>query len=149
MWALSSVTPEALAACIARATPILDSYIDEQLDRYGLSEEKLVLIGFSQGTMMALHVGLRRQRQLAGIVGYSGMLVAPAALRHEMRSKPPILLIHGTADQVVPVQAIHDAEAELRRLGCPVTTNVSPGLAHGVDPTGLRLGADFVRRVLI
>jgi phospholipase/carboxylesterase len=147
-WALDTISEQALSAGAARAAPALDGWIDEQLAAHSLCERELVLVGFSQGTMMALHVGLRRPRPLAGIVGYSGMLTGAPALRHSAINKPPVLLVHGSADPVVPVAALHHAEAELRRLGVEVTSHVSPGIGHSVDPVGLRMGGEFVRRVL-
>ena len=147
-WGLTEFTREAMARGVASAAPVLDRYIDRQLDRHGLTESDMALVGFSQGTMMALHVGPRRARPLAGILGYSGMLADPEALAREVRSKPPVLLIHGSADPMVPVTAMEAAKADLEGLGFAVDSHVSPGLAHSVDLVGLQLGGDFVRRVL-
>lgn len=143
-WGLSGLAPSALAAGAASAAPAIDAFIDRKLNQYGLTEANLALIGFSQGTMMALHVGLRRPRAVASIVGYSGMLTGTAGLAQKDLPKPPVLLVHGTADPVVPVAALHAAESELKHLGVQVTTHVSHGVAHTVDPVGLRLGRDFV-----
>lgn len=109
----------------------------------------MVIVCFSQGTMMALHVGLRRERQLAGIVGYSGMRTGAATLGHALRAKPPVPLIHGSADPIVPVAATHAAKADLERLGVPATTHVSAGLGHGVDPVGPWKGGEFVAQALM
>lgn len=130
------------------AAPILDAFIDAELARHGLTEEALALVGFSQGTMMALHVGPRRGRQLAGIAGYSGMLADEAGLDAELVTKPPVLLVHGAADPMIPVSAFHQAEAALERLGFDLTTHVSPGLGHSIDMPGLQLGQQFLARVL-
>lgn len=145
-WGLSSFTPQALAAGAASAAPAIDAFADRKLAQYGLSEKDLALVGFSQGTMMALHVGLRRERQIAAIVGYSGMLTGGPELSHVAITKPPVLLVHGSADPVVPVAALHDAKHVLDRLGVPVEAHVSPGLGHSVDPVGLRLGAEFITK---
>ncbi|WP_322099064.1 alpha/beta hydrolase [Novosphingobium terrae] len=91
-WALNAFNPAALAAGAASAAAPIDAFIDRKLAQYGLGEDKLAIVGFSQGTMMALHVGLRRQRAVAGIVGYSGMLTGAAELSREPFSKPPVLL---------------------------------------------------------
>ena len=147
-WGLSGFAPSALAAGAASAAPAIDAFIDRKLEQYGLSEEDLALVGFSQGTMMALHVGLRRPRAVAALVGYSGMLTATTGIEHTGFAKPPVLLIHGTADPVVPIAALYNAESELKRLGVPVTTHVSPGVAHSVDPVGLRLGREFIAGAL-
>lgn len=144
-WGLSAFTPQALAAGAAGAAPAIDAFIDRKLAQYGLTESQLALVGFSQGTMMALHVGLRRKQQVACIIGYSGMLTGAAELAHANITKPPVLLVHGSADPIVPVASLHSAKAALERLGIGVTTHVSSGLGHSVDPTGLRLGGEFVQ----
>jgi phospholipase/carboxylesterase len=143
-WPLASLSPETLAAGVRVAAPALNGYIDRHLAANGLSEDRLALVGFSQGTMMALHVGPRRTKPLAGIVGYSGMLADPEALANEAAAKPPILLVHGDADTVVPVAAMHRARRQLDALGFEVATQVCAGLGHSVDETGLDLGARFL-----
>ncbi|WP_422060814.1 alpha/beta hydrolase [Sphingopyxis sp.] len=144
-WGLSGFAPSALAAGTASAAPAIDAFIDRKLDQYGLTEADLALVGFSQGTMMALHIGLRRQRPVAAVVGYSGMLTGTLGLGHDKgANSPPVLLVHGTADPVVPIAALHMSESELKRLGVDVTTHISYGVGHSVDPVGLRLGRDFV-----
>ncbi len=148
-WGLSGFAPSALAAGAASAAPAIDAFIDRKLNQYGLTEADLALVGFSQGTMMALHVGLRRPRSAACVVGYSGMLTGTDELAHKDFPKPPVLLVHGTADPIVPVAALHIAESELKRLGVEVTTHVSYGTAHTVDPVGLRLGREFVVGALV
>ena len=147
-WPLLAFTPQALATGATSAAPAIDSFIDRKLAQYGLTENDLALVGFSQGTMMALQVGLRRRKQVAGILGYSGMLPGAAELARQEISKPPVLLVHGSADPIVPVSALHTAENALRRAGISVATHVSPGLGHSVDPVGLRLGVEFVLKVL-
>ncbi|MEW5687979.1 MAG: dienelactone hydrolase family protein [Pseudomonadota bacterium] len=147
-WALTSFSPEARAAGVREAAPVVDAYIDAQLARFELSEDRLALVGFSQGTMTALHVAPRRARRLAGVVGYSGMLADPHAPVAEVVTKPPILLIHGDADPMVPVAALGQAKAALEPQGFDVTTHVSPGLGHSIDEAGLRLGEAFLSRVL-
>ncbi len=136
--------PEARLAGVQAAAPILDAFIDARLAEHGLDEDRLVLIGFSQGTMMALHVGLRRERQPAGIVGYSGMLAGAEVLAGEIRSRPPVLLVHGDADPVIPIQALPAAVKGLKAAGVQVESHVRPGLGHGIDDGGVRLGVAFV-----
>lgn len=148
-WALSELSPQALAAGAAVAAPAIDEFIDRKLKQYALTEAELAIVGFSQGTMMALHVGLRRPNPLAAIVGYSGMLTGAARLRHDAITKPPVLLVHGSHDPVVPVAALHSAESELKHLGIDVKTHVSAGIAHSVDPFGLQLGVDFVNNAFL
>ena len=145
-WALSAFSPQALASGAASAAGAIDALVDRKLEQYGLTDSQLAIVGFSQGTMMGLHVGLRRKRAVAGIVGYSGMLTGGRDLAHQIVSKPPVLLVHGSADRIVPVAALHEAEAALRRVGIDVMSHVSPGVGHTVDPVGLRMGADFLVR---
>ena len=136
------------AAGAAAAAPGLDTFIDSELEAAGLPDDRLLLVGFSQGTMMALHVGLRRAAPIAGIVGISGMLVAPDSLRQEIRSRPPVLLIHGTEDDVVPFRSMDLATAALSDVGVAVETHVSPGVGHSVGQDGLSAATAFARRVL-
>ena len=101
-WALTGFDRSELSAGAARAGPTLDAFLDAELARHGLSEDRLLLVGFSQGTMMALQVGLRRERPLAGITGYSGAPADGGALSSEIRSRPPVLLVHPGA--VLPIR---------------------------------------------
>ena len=128
------------------AAPILDAFIDAELARHGLAEDRLALVGFSQGTMLSLYVGPRRERQIAGIVGYSGMMIEGDD--GELRTRPPVLLAHGDEDPMIPIAAFERAEATLTRLSFPLTTHVSHGLGHSIDIDGLRLGGAFLLRVL-
>jgi len=128
------------------AAPVLDAFIDAELARHGLSEDRLALVGFSQGTMLALHVAPRRRRVLAGVVGYSGMLIATD--EGDLATRPPVLLVHGDADPMVPVAAYHQARESLARQGFEVTGHVSHGLGHSIDLPGLKLGEAFLTRVL-
>ena len=139
-WPLSAFTPQALASGAASAAPAIETFIDRKLHQYGLTESNLAIVGFSQGTMMALHVGLRRPHPVAAIVGYSGMLTGGHELSHLPITQPPVLLIHGSADPVVPVAALHAAKTQLEHLVIDVTMHISPGVGHSVDPAGLRMG---------
>lgn len=143
-WGLSDLSPQAMAAGAAQAAPAIDEFIDRKLKQYELGDADLAIVGFSQGTMMALHVGLRRTPAVAAIVGYSGMLTGTAGLRPDQAAKPPVLLVHGAQDPVVPVAALHSAERDLTQLGFTVTTHIAAELDHSVDPLGLRMGCDFI-----
>jgi len=136
---------------VNQAAPALDAFLDAELKRRNLPPQALALVGFSQGTMMALHVGLRRAVAPAAIVGYSGMLVVPEtgepeAFAAEIRSRPPVLLIHGDEDQVIPVQALMHASQGLAALEVPAEWHISPGIGHGIDQEGLRHGAEFLAK---
>ena len=133
------------------AAPALDAFLDAELQRRNLAPSALALVGFSQGTMMALHVGLRRAIAPAAIVGYSGMLVVPETVdpdtfAGEIRSRPPVLLVHGDADELIPVQAIFHAVQGLAALEVPVQWHISPGVGHGIDEEGLRHGGEFLAK---
>src|SRR5437763_2482567 len=112
-------SPPAVLAGVRAAAPLLDAFIDDELQKRGLTEADTALVGFSQGTMMSLFVGLRRERPLAGILGYSGRLIAADLLAGELRSRSPVLLVHGTADPLVPFQSLAQAAAALPRAGVP------------------------------
>lgn len=139
--------PDALVRGVRASAPALDAFLEAELQRYGLKDDRLALFGFSQGTMMALHVGLRRRQQPAAVVGFSGALVDPAGLADEIACRPPVLLIHGDADPVVPVQALHATAEILQAVGVPVERDVRPGLGHGIDPDGLAKAAAFLQAV--
>jgi phospholipase/carboxylesterase len=147
-WPIETFSMAERAAGAAAAAPGLDAFITAELEKAGLSSDRLLLVGFSQGTMMALHVGLRRPDAAAGIVGISGMLVAPESVQADIRSRPPVLLIHGTEDEVVPFRSMEMASTVLTETGVPVETHVSPGIGHGVSQDGLVAATNFARRVL-
>ena len=133
------------------AAPTLQEFLDTELARRGLPGEALALVGFSQGTMMALQVGLRRAVAPAAIVGYSGMLVLPEEVdlevfAGEITSRPPVLLIHGDQDQLIPVQALMHATQGLAALEVPAQWHISAGVGHGIDQEGLRHGGEFIAR---
>ena len=136
---------------VNKAAPALQRFIDAELIRHKLPPSALALVGFSQGTMMALHVGLRRAVPPAAIVGYSGLLVLPPdgnpeTLAAEISSRPPVLLVHGTEDELIPPQALFQATQGLAALGVPVEWHLSAGIGHGIDPEGLRHGGEFLAR---
>jgi phospholipase/carboxylesterase len=147
-FSLQSRDPLTMMAGVTRAAPVLDAFLDEVLAERGLDESRLALVGFSQGTMMALHVGLRRARQPAAIVGYSGALLAGPELFLQVRARPPVLLVHGDADPIVPVSALDAAAIGLRAVGISVETERRPGLGHSIDEVGLERGAALLMRTL-
>jgi len=140
--------PRELVQGVARARPALDVFLDAELERHQLHESACVLVGFSQGTMLALHVGPQRRRRLAGILGYSGLLADPAALKAGAVEKPPVLLIHGDRDDLIPVTAVFSAAEGLAAAEIPVEWHISQGIPHGIGPDGLAIGLAFLKRVL-
>jgi phospholipase/carboxylesterase len=136
---------------VNQAAPALQAYLDAELQRRQLPPSALALVGFSQGTMMSLHAGLRRPVAPAAIVGYSGMFIMPGdgppeTVEGEIASRPPILLIHGDQDELIPVQALFHASSSLSALDVPVEWHISKGVGHGIDQEGLRHGGEFLAR---
>tara|TARA_E500000331_G_scaffold346139_1_gene384600 strand:- start:1009 stop:1821 length:813 start_codon:yes stop_codon:yes gene_type:complete len=127
-------------------SPILNDFIDEQLAAHGLEESQLALVGFSQGAMVGLHVGLRRTRELAGIIGYSGILIGPELLAEEMRSSPSVLVMHGDADDIVPPENLGLTVAALKSAGVPVQHQMQKALGHGLDDQCIMQGMEFLAR---
>lgn len=140
--------PAQMLAGARTAASYLDAYIDEQLALHGLGADRLALVGFSQGTMMALHVGPRRAAAPAALVGYSGRLLGHQELAAEAVSRPPVLLVHGTEDDVVPMTETRAAEKTLRAAGFAVEAHLRPRIGHTIDQDGLRLGRAFLGNAL-
>lgn len=130
------------------AAPSLHHFIDQQLRRLGLSDDKLLLVGFSQGAMMALHVGLRRQAAPAGIVSHSGMILGRETLDRELTCAPPVLLTHGVDDMVLPIACLAELDEALSQLGISHETHRMPGVGHGLDQQTVTLALRFAMRVL-
>ncbi len=146
-FSLQERTHEAMLGGVRAAAPILEAFLESELARHGLAADRLALIGFSQGTMMSLYLGLRRTPAVAGIVGYSGALLAPDLLPGEIAARPPVLLIHGDADEMVPPQALPAAFAALEANGVPVAQELRPGLGHSIDERGIQLAMAFLAEV--
>lgn len=127
-----------------KAAPNLDRFIDHVAEKNQLLPARIALVGFSQGAMMALHVSLRRKAPLAGIVGFSGALIGPETLAGEINVHPPVLLVHGDGDSVVPYPAMEMAGNALLDQSVDVTTITCPGLGHGIDENGLQQAANFL-----
>jgi len=147
-FGINRLDPASRLAGTRAAAPFVDAFLDEKLAAYGLDESSTTLVGFSQGTMMSLHVGLRRAKQLAGIVGFSGALSGAEVLKDEIKSRPPVLLVHGDADPMLPHQLTEEAAVALQKNGVEVAVHIAPGIGHGIDQTGLSNAARFLLTVL-
>ena len=124
----------------------LNAFLDALMVDEDVLPEQVVLFGFSQGTMMALYVAPRREDELAGVVGFSGRLLAPEDLVDDVVVRPPILLVHGDADDVVPVQSLPEAADALQKAGFEdVFAHIMKGTAHGIAPDGLSVALAFMR----
>ena len=143
-FSLENSTPESRLLGVKEAAPILNNFIDLKLAEFGLAENQLALVGFSQGAMLGLHAGLRRENEIAGIIGYSGGLIGEECLKEEINSRPPVLLVHGDTDEVVPPDALENSVKALAKVGVEVNGELRPGLGHTLDERGIMLGMDFL-----
>jgi phospholipase/carboxylesterase len=147
-WSVADRSPPVVEAGARTAAAYLDGFLDAELTRLDLPPDAYATMGFSQGAMMALFVGLRRPVAPRAILAFSGALVAPGSLPAELGNHAPVLLVHGEADEAVPVSRSHDAEAALLAAAVPVEAHYIPRLGHGIDDTGISLGALALQRGL-
>ncbi len=145
-FSLEQRTPAKYLEGAQAAHPVLDGYLDQILNEYNLSNEDMALVGFSQGTMVSLYTGLRRVSPIAGVLGYSGALIGADSVPNDGK-KPAIYLIHGEIDSVVPVEAYHQARAELGKKGYPLSGHTSAHLEHSIDGEGIESGSKFLSEI--
>jgi phospholipase/carboxylesterase len=138
---ISRMDPEEMHKGVLAAAGSLEAFIREELARLALSPDRLALVGFSQGTMMALHVGLSGVLKPAAIVGFSGLLTGPPS---QVKGTPPVLLAHGDADNLIPPQALFVTAAALGAAGLAVQWHLSPGLGHGIDASEIEIAGRFL-----
>jgi phospholipase/carboxylesterase len=144
-WIDGSSEEESKAG-LERASADLEAFLDGVMVDEDLLPEQVIVLGFSQGTMMALHVVPRREDPVAGIVAFSGRLLEPELLADEAQSRPPVLLIHGDADDVVPPQSLPAAAEALQEAGWKeVYAHIMKGTGHGIAPDGLSVALAFMR----
>jgi phospholipase/carboxylesterase len=142
-------SPQALAeAGLDAASADLNGFLDAVSAAEGLASNRLVLVGFSQGAMMSLHVALRRPAPVAGVVAISGRLLRPAVLAAEITVRPPVLLMHGDQDPVVPFTDMATAGEALVEAGVPTYGHVMKGTGHGIAPDGLGAALQFIKEQL-
>ncbi|MBI1300076.1 MAG: phospholipase [Alphaproteobacteria bacterium] len=145
-FSLLNRDPNIMIEGVQSVFPFVENFIEAQLSAYGLKHENLVLLGFSQGTMTSLHVAPRLKFKIAGVLGYSGALIWMPQTNADDLQKIPIHLIHGEADNVVPVQARAAAVDALQQNGFVVSGHTTPGLAHSIDEKGIESGISFLQR---
>lgn len=148
-FSLQNREEAALLREVEKAAPIVSDYVEGVGRRFDVPLSRIALVGFSQGSMMSLHVAPRLQEAVAGVLAYSGALVAPSRLKAEKRSNPPICLVHGEADSVVPFFAFQEAMKALQDAGMQVEGYSREGLEHGIDPAGLAIGEKFLEKHLV
>lgn len=132
---------------VKTARPVLTQFLEDLWNQTGIAPEQTILAGFSQGAMMALHVGLSLERPLMGVVAFSGAFVPPEGFGSRPFAKPPVCLVHGDMDEVVDPEFSADAEVALRLAGYEVSYRVSEDVGHGIAPDGLAFATDFIARV--
>lgn len=145
-WSVADRSPPVMEAGARTAAAYLHGFIDAELTRLGLPAEAYAMMGFSQGAMISLFTGLRRAAAPRAILAFSGALIAPETLQAELANRAPVLLVHGEADEAVPVSRSHEAEAALVAANVPVEAHYIPGLGHGIDDTGIALGSLALQR---
>jgi len=143
-FSLQERTEEAMLAGAQKAQPILDAFIDQQLAKYKLTERNLALVGFSQGTMVSIFTVPRRKIPVAGVVAYSGRLIGKDLMAQEICCKPPMVMINGDQDELVPVTLQPAAVNTLRALGVKIEGHIRPGLGHSIDDVGIKIAQDFL-----
>jgi phospholipase/carboxylesterase len=148
-FSLMDRQPQHMLDGARKAADLLNEFIDEQLAKLELDNSKLALIGFSQGTMTALHLALRRTPPIAALIGFSGALIGAEVLEKEIISRPPICLIHGNADDVVPYASLAHATEILEENGCNVEVHTRPLVGHSIDMEGAAIAAEFLKNKLV
>jgi phospholipase/carboxylesterase len=136
------------AAGVNRSSDDLNAFLDARLAEEGLTPKALALVGFSQGAMMSLHVAPRRDVAMAGVVAISGRLLRPQVLAMEMKVKPPVLVMHGDRDDVVPFGEMQIAGNALVAAGFETFGHVMKGSGHGIAPDGLGVAMQFLKERL-
>ena len=144
-FSLQDRSEGAMLAGVQKAQIILNAFIDQQLAKYHLAENKLALVGFSQGTMVSIFTAPRRKISVAGVVGYSGRLIGKDLMAQEIRCKPPMVMINGDQDELVPGNLQPAAISTLRDLGVDIEGHMRPGLGHSIDDVGIQIAQDFLR----
>ncbi len=146
-WIDGSSEEESEAGML-RAVDDLNAWLDGVMEAEGVSASDVILFGFSQGTMMSLHVAPRRAEGFAGVVAFSGRLLKPEDLADEAIQRPPVLLVHGDQDDVVPVQSLPQAAEALEAAGFEqVYAHIMKGTGHGIAIDGLQVAVAFMRDV--
>ena len=142
---LDGSSEEVAAESMAKSVADVNAFLDAVFRDEGIAPKDLMLVGFSQGTMMCLHVAPRRDEPVAGIVGFSGRLLEPERFKAEVKVRPPVLLIHGDADEMVPPSSLPEAANALSDAEFEVYAHVSKGTGHGIAPDGLSVALSFMR----
>ena len=147
-FSLMDRQPQHMLAGVRAAADVVNQFIDEKLKELSLDNSKMILMGFSQGTMTALHVAMRRTPAIAAVVGFSGALIGGEVLPAEISARPPVCLIHGQSDDVVPFAAMKNASDALKLCGVSVESTPRPFLGHSIDMEGMSVASKFLKKVV-
>lgn len=147
-FSLNDRTPAVMLEGVRRASAVLDGFVNAKLAQLGLNASQLAFISFSQGTMLALHNALRRSAPVIGVAGFSGALIGAEMLKDEIKSRPPVCLIHGEADEVVPFGAMAHAQDALEENKVQVEAHARPYLPHSIDMEGIEIAQKFLTRYI-
>jgi len=147
-FSLQSYDPAPMLAGVQNAFPLVEEFIEALIERINVPYSKLVLLGFSQGTMTSLYTAPRLKDTIAGILGYSGALLWEADTKSEDLKRMPVRLIHGQADDVVPVKSWDHAMEVLQEHKYEVDGHTTPGLTHSIDQVGIDSGLEFLQKIL-
>ena len=146
-FSMINTDPNIIFPKIIEANNILDQFIESQLERFSLQYKDLILVGFSQGSMMSMYNSLRRKEEIAGVIAYSGKLILPTDLSESINSKPRICIIHGKNDMVVPFENMIHAESLLRKLNIPHEVHAIEGLEHTINFKGISIAKEFLEKI--
>ena len=127
---------------------ILNEYISEIASNLNIAYNSIALVGFSQGTMMALHIGLRQSERLAAILGYSGIILGESEIPEQCKSKPPIMMIHGSQDDLIPVEALEHTISILNKNNIIHDSRIINNLGHGINDEAIKIGRDFLTKYI-
>ncbi len=145
-FSLQSMDTDSIYDGLKIAAPYINNFIDTQMERFSLTPDRVALLGFSQGSMLSMHIAPRRLEKIAGVVGFSGMLAGSHMLGDEIKTRPPFSLIHGDMDTVVDAEFLNLASNVLIENGCMVDTLLCPNLTHGIDNEGLLTATAFLKK---
>jgi len=137
-FSLRDISEKAMYEAMSQEAHILDKYIDRKLEEYSLTSQNLIVLGFSQGAMMALHLLPRRENPINSIIAISGALINPTALKDNIKSKPEVLLIHGEEDQIVPFAAFNGTLQHLKSQGINCDSFIMEKTGHNINPPALQ-----------
>ncbi|WP_376963901.1 alpha/beta fold hydrolase [Azospirillum sp. A26] len=147
-FSIAGVTEENRPARVAAALPALVELIEAERQRAGVAPADVALVGFSQGSIMALHLAMTAPERCGAVVAFAGRIAAPVVTPDGSGRRPPVLMIGGAADSIMPPAVVQAAAAHFRSAGFAVEEQLLRGVPHTITAAGAQLGLDFLQRVL-